>query len=260
MDSDGFTIVRSSGRRVKTSPRTTILAETRDRDEIDVTESIRKIHAASTDLKASIFFDKLCVTLQETRKCEAIWCFGLGHIGECVTARYQLALLLLLKDVLDVPSAKVFVNDPIFFSEEVEILQKLELNVALENIECKLACRQPAFLFLPHCPRQLSNNLLFSNWSGNLLANITVLANSFNSIVARSSRKELEQSAPLVQKVVEAGLVQERVVENTFRFEDIFNDSSVHVFSGMEGMGESFWEVEEQEYLEGDTEFIRRKK
>ena len=109
MDSDGFTIVRSSGRgrRGKTSPRTTILAETRDRDEIDVTESIRKIQAASADLKASIFFEKLCVTLEDTRECETIWCFGLGHIGECVTARYQLALLLLLKDVLNVPSAKV---------------------------------------------------------------------------------------------------------------------------------------------------------
>ena len=35
----------------------------------------------------------------------------------------------------------MFVNDPIFFCGEVELLRRLKLEVISENLECKLKCQ-----------------------------------------------------------------------------------------------------------------------
>ena len=76
-------------------------------------------------------------------------------------------------------------NDPIFFCSEVKLLRRLKLEVISENLECKLKCQVhtshviissiaiiikyalqvPTLIFLPHCPKQLTNNLLYANWS-----------------------------------------------------------------------------------------------
>jgi hypothetical protein len=64
-------------------------------------------------------------------ECKALWCFGLGHLGDCITARFQFALLILLKDVLALNYDEVFICDPIFYEEEVEIIKLL----AADNLE-----------------------------------------------------------------------------------------------------------------------------
>ena len=261
MESGGFTLVTKGkgARRRKGDIRTTVLKETPGRGVIDVDKAILKIKQAMVDLQASPFFDGLCRDLLPlVGGCDVIWCFGLGHLGECVTARYQVALLLVIRDQLGVTSGGVFVNDPIFYSEEVEILQKLRLNVALENIECKLRCEARTLLFLPHCPKQLVNNLLYSNWRPEKLINLVIFANSFSGTFERSRRRELEQGAGLLLKVVERGLVKEVPVKNNFKFEDIFNDSSIHSFQNLEVVEEDFWKVEEPQYGEEDTEFLRK--
>ena len=50
-------------------------------------------------------------------------CGVLGHLSECITARFQFALLVLLKDVLGLNSDKVFLCDPILYEEEREIIK-----------------------------------------------------------------------------------------------------------------------------------------
>ena len=51
-------------------------------------------------------------------------------------------------------------------------------------------------------------------------------------------------------------MVEEVVMSNIFRFEDVFNDMALHQFSGMAGVKEGFWDVKPPEYSE-DAEFIR---
>jgi len=87
------------------------------------------------------------------------------NIAGCVSARFQLALLLLIREFLNIPEERAFVNDPIFFCSEVKLLRRLKLEVISENLECKLKCQVPTIIFLPHCPKQLTNNLLYANWS-----------------------------------------------------------------------------------------------
>ena len=184
-------------------------------------------------------------------------------------------------------------NDPIFFCGEVKLLRRLKLEVVSENLECKVKCQVhtsnfniesfhqmssnvmqvPTLLFLPHCPKQLTNNLLYTNWSPQSLAKwvefysldfclifnlsrLSLISNSFSSTVERGVKSDIERNAPLLSTLVEAEMVEEVVMSNTFRFEDVFNDMALHKFSGMTKAKEGFWDVELPEYSE-DAEFIR---
>ena len=258
METDGFTLVsrgRKSGKPKTT--RTTVLNNCA-RDSIDIPKVVAKIDSAAAELKSAKFFADISTKLKEVSKeCRTIWCFGLGHLGDCITARYQFALLILIKDVLGITSEDIFLCDPIFYPEEVEILEKYNFNVAKENIECMLEVSSPTLLYLPHCPKQLSNNLLFSNWSPNRLQNLVIFCNSFNSIVERSSAKALANNASYIREVKDNDIVQEVNVDNTFKFNDVFNDLALHTFSGVERFDSTFWNANKPEYDCSDTEFIR---
>ena len=130
----------------------------------------------------------------------------------------------------------------------------------------------PTIVFLPHCPKQLTNNLLYANWSPegltkwvdfasksdscSTLFRLSLISNSFSSTVERGIKSDIERNAQLVSSLVEAEMVEEVVMSNIFRFEDVFNDMALHQFSGMAGAKEGFWDVKLPEYSE-DAEFIR---
>ena len=180
METDGFTLVSKGKKSRKHKTNRTTIVNNVARDPIDVPRVVTKIDKAVIDLKNSSFFTDISTILKNV-KCETIWCFGLGHLGDCITARFQFALLILIKDVLGLENEKVFLCDPIFYEEEVEILKSFNFNVATENIECMLECTIPTFLYLPHCPKQLSNNLLYSNWNPDSLENLVIFSNSFSN-------------------------------------------------------------------------------
>ncbi|CAB1319865.1 unnamed protein product [Coregonus sp. 'balchen'] len=73
-------------------------------------------------------------------------CYGLGSFSSCVTARYQLAMLLLILELLQ----RCSVYDPVFSSGEMEVLRQLGLTVLTENEAVCLCEEWP----LP-CPSQL---------------------------------------------------------------------------------------------------------
>jgi hypothetical protein len=113
---------------------------------------------------------------------------------------------------------------------------------------------RPTLLYLPHCPRQLSNNLLAANWRPAGLARLVLLANSFAGTVERAVGGH--RQAPLLEAAVREGIVREVPVRNSFKYKDIFNDTSLHTFHGLAGVEEAFWRVPEPQYGE-DAEFIR---
>ena len=83
-----------------------------------------------------------------------------------------------------------------------------------------------------------------------------MISNSFSSTVERGVKSDLERNAQLLSSLVEAEMVEEVKIFNSFRFEDVFNDTALHQFKGMDGAGEGFWNVKPPEYSE-DAEFIR---
>lgn len=184
-----------------------------------------------------------------------IVCFGLGHVGECNVSRHQLAFLLGLKNHLN--PQKVLVHDPIFYTNECELLKKLNLTVIEENTEGSYIISKGGItlVYLPHCPKQLTNNFLWSNWGLNL-ENCILLANSFTSIIDNNSSRILTNTVPYIQRI--HPLTHEVFLNNTFVYKDIFNDTSLHYFSKekLTSVPPDFWIVKEKPQYTNDIEFI----
>ncbi|MGH0184771.1 UNVERIFIED_CONTAM: hypothetical protein FKN15_016022 [Acipenser sinensis] len=62
-------------------------------------------------------------------------CYGLGRFSSCASSRYQLALLLLLLESLQIPASRCYIYDPMFSNAEVGILEDFGMTVLTENEE-----------------------------------------------------------------------------------------------------------------------------
>lgn len=189
-------------------------------------------------------------------KVTKIICLGLGKIGECIIPRYQLALLLCLRDLLC--NVEVQVYDPVFCQVERDILREFNCVVLSENCEGKYVvdgCETTVF-YLPHCPKQLSNNLLWANW-GLGLSKCVIISNSFSSIIENTPTRLMSETGQYISKI--SPYVTELAVINTFKFFEVFNDTAIHIFPQKDliFISEEFWNRDNQiQYSDDDEEFI----
>lgn len=196
--------------------------------------------------------DSTLQTGSEGGKVKEIVCFGLGSISSSKTSQYQLALLLKLTQTY---SCRAEVYDPIFNCDEKELLTGLGLFISPENCEGRKPANSCYTLFiLPHCPRELSNNLLFANWTVELLHSCLIVGNSFEKLCLHTPKRLLKNYNYLLR--IER-IAQELAVNNNFHYTDIFNDLSIHYFprQALEGVEADFWNNPQPIYPE-DTELI----
>ena len=108
-----------------------------------------------------------------------------------LASQFQLQLLLAWTKLWDQVSNKVLVFDPILTPSEKDILRRLGLETSDENLEGFYQGSQEGLtvFYLPHCPKQLLNNILWQNW--NNLDSIVILGNSLSEIVSKTSDKNL---------------------------------------------------------------------
>lgn len=214
---------------------------------------------AKLEIGTSDIFESLIASLKEglsnleSQIVTKIVCFGLGKIGECLISRYQFALLLCLKDFYEVD---IQVYDPIFSAADINVLEYFEVSLLEENLEGKYKVHGKNVLFyLPHCPKQLSNNLLWANW-GLTLSHCIIISNSFNSIIENSSSKILKANAEYISRICPYTL--ELPVINSFKYFEIFNDTAVHFFPKLNMLPQDLWDqFTEPVYLE-DIEFVTK--
>lgn len=218
----------------------------------------RRIISAVEDLKDSHFVRKVLKAVSSTlneKKLSEIICFGLGHIAECNISRYQLAFLLCLKNIFK--PEKVLVHDPIFYSGECELLDRLGLSVIEKNDEGSyvISHQYTTLVYLPHCPKQLTNNFLWSNW-GTQLENCILLCNSFSSLVDNQPSRVLSETVAYIYKI--QPFIEEIPLENCFQYKDIFNDTSIHYITKDKLMkiDSKFWIKTEKPKYENIEEFI----
>lgn len=151
----------------------------------------------------------------------------------------------------------VTIFDPLFDSTEISLLEKLGFEVINENEEGKrkISSDKTTLIYLPHCPKQLTNNFLWANWNINL-KNCIIISNSFSKIIESHTEKTLQESANYINKIFK--FTEEIELENTYEIVNAFNDLSIHYFNNSE-LNSSFFEgeVEEPKYLK-DTEFITK--
>ena len=86
--------------------------------------------------------------------------------------------------------SRVSVFDPAHSDLERAVLGLLGLKTLDTNCEGRFEVHDdPVHLFyLPHCPKQLSNNLLWANWSAEKLQKLVVVGNSFKRILLLPDR------------------------------------------------------------------------
>ncbi|XP_056585866.1 SRR1-like protein isoform X3 [Triplophysa dalaica] len=156
-------------------------------------------------------------------------CYGLGNFASCISARYQLAMLLLLLETLQ---------------------------------EGKRAVSQPTLFYLMHCGKALYNNLLWKNWSPQTLPNIVIIGNSFHGIQERMLQREFERDYSFLSYVIR--VCEETSLACSQRFLDVFNDTALVQFppENLNRLGDCTWtETSEPLYQHcKDLEIILREK
>ncbi|KAK7088783.1 SRR1-like protein [Littorina saxatilis] len=154
--------------------------------------------------------------------------YGLGNFASCVIARYQLALVLALRQHWQVATSKCEMYDPKFSELETGMLQDLGCSVLQQNEEGKRRMQGVTIVLMPHCGKALFNNLLWANWSPRQLQQMVVMGNSFSNMVDSIPERLWKKHINYVSLI--SPHCTEEAVNNTFTHTDIFNDLSVHWF------------------------------
>ncbi|XP_037632520.1 SRR1-like protein [Sebastes umbrosus] len=187
-------------------------------------------------------------------------CYGLGSFSSCVSARFQLAMLLLLLDAGQIPLKDCSVYDPAFSSGERDVLRELGLTVLTENEEGKRLTAKPTLFYLMHCGKALYNNLLWKNWSTQCLPLMIIIGNSFNGIMDRTIEREFKRDYSYITQAV--SVCEERQLPCPSRLIDVFSDTAVITFptSSLNRLPPSTWaEPSEPQYQHcPDLEIIQR--
>lgn len=209
-------------------------------------------------MESSDFLVQAIESLEDTLKekhIKEIICLGIGRISDCSIARYQLALISIIAKRLKSKVIKFF--DPVLSTSEQEVIKQLGHEVLTENTEGKYVAEDPTLFYLPHCPKQITNNLLFSNWCPEHIQNLFLICNSFKSIIDTTPERLLRPNAHYIIEIKD--FVDEKEIENSFRFTDIFNDFSIHSFPSaeLEALPSTFWEIHPApNYSEEDLEIV----
>ncbi|KAF7660169.1 hypothetical protein LDENG_00286690 [Lucifuga dentata] len=187
-------------------------------------------------------------------------CYGLGSFSSCISARYQLAMLLLLLEAGQTSLKDCYVYDPVFSSGERDVLRELGLTVLTENEEGKRPTMKPTLFYLMHCGKALYNNLLWRNWRKESLPLLIIIGNSFYSIRDRMIERELQRDYSYISQAVE--VCEERPLSCPPRLLDVFSDTAVITFtpSSLNKLPQSTWaEPPEPQYQHcHDLEIILR--
>lgn len=199
---------------------------------------------------------------RDGRPCQQLECvcYGLGSFSSCVSARFQLAMLLLLLDAGQIPLKDCSVYDPAFSSGEKDVLKELGLTVLTENEEGKHLATKATLFYLMHCGKALYNNLLWKNWSTRCLPLMIIIGNSFSGMRDRTIEREFKRDYSYISQAVSA--CEERQLPCPSRLIDVFSDTAVITFptSSLNKLPQSTWvEPPEPQYHHcPDLEIIQR--
>ncbi|XP_062854365.1 SRR1-like protein [Trichomycterus rosablanca] len=260
------------GRKIRGKGKVCVMEKAEDCE--DIQQDKRRITDAMNDLRCEDFWAEwqeiLCGCLTETvdettagNECSLYCvCYGLGNFSSCVSARYQLAMLLLLLGALQIPVERCCMYDPVFTGSECKTLRELGFTVLTENEEGKRAVSQPTLFYLMHCGKALYNNLLWSNWKPQTLPNVIVVGNSFLGIQERMLQKDLERDYSFLSDAM--NVCEETSLPCSQRFLDVFNDTALIRFPSnkLHELSESTWAEPSEPQYENcqDLEIIRRER
>lgn len=220
----------------------------------------RSIEECTDTIVTSQFWVNLLATINEVlngSNPSSILCYGLGNFLESIQSRYQLSLLLTIKNEFKVN--KCYVYDPKFTDSERNYLSEIGCDSVCQNEEGKRNLLPGTFVYMPHCPKQLLNNLLWKNWEKVILTSCIIFCNSIDQTITSSPDRILNKYAYYVQKI--SPYVVEKRVCDDFIYDDVFNDMALHTFPTKRfiKLEDIYWDRgEEPTYDDGELEFITK--
>ncbi|GCC28533.1 SRR1-like protein isoform X1 [Chiloscyllium punctatum] len=169
-------------------------------------------------------------------------CYGIGNFSSSISSRYQLALLFLLLETLQIPRDGCLLFDPLFTEWEKKFLKDCGMVVLEENEEGKRSIDRPTLFYMIHCGKALYNNLLWKNWSPQKLAQTILIGNSFKGIEERLPARVLKKDYTYIDHIL--AVTEEAAFPSSSRYMDVFNDTSIHQFprKKLDSQPLEFWE------------------
>lgn len=246
-DSDGFITVRYKSKKNRNCRKPTSLETKFWQLQVEAKGEVfdkDKFNSIIEDLKISNLFinfkEHLLCTLENhysnvgtncpenltQNKRLDIVCYGLGPFISCRQAKYQLAFLIMLKDI--VAPTDISIYDPLFSESEKNVLEDFGINVLDVNEEGKRTVCNGTVFFMPRCELFLYNNLLWANWSKDSLLKVIIIGNSLKQYSFYRPERILKELAPHVNYA--SKFVTEIEIINDFKFLDIFNNMSLQYF------------------------------
>lgn len=259
MITDGFTLVKRRGKSSRKEIKRLLIPASNEDDE-GPHESVvlRRISEAEADLLSSAyienFLDVLTKCLKavpgDTQVCNVI-CYGLGNFAACVSARFQLALLICIRRHFSSVSVEIY--DPAFTEKERNILTSLGFTVLECNEEGKRTVRERTLFYMPHCGTPLYNSVLWANWGVSSLHNVLIFGNSFDTMWTNKLDAALRQKCAFLVDVRPA--VREFAVVNDFKYSDVFNDLALHSFE-TSALHTDVWNSKDEPVYSDDDEIV----
>ncbi|XP_076295047.1 SRR1-like protein isoform X2 [Lasioglossum baleicum] len=204
---------------------------------------------AETELRSTLFADNVFHSMKSSLNAlnvdgvSEILCYGLGPFLRLKSSKYQLALLLSLKNHY---GSRVYVYDPIFSSKEIEFLLRFGFNVLNVNEEGKrIVENNVTLVYMPHCATHLTNNFLYANW-GERLCKCILLTNSFSAVVDNLTAANRSGCIDYIVRI--QPYVTEIALRNNFPHEEAFNDLNLHIFleQDINKIPRNFWNEREE--------------
>jgi hypothetical protein len=103
------------------------------------------------------------------------------------------AITLFVDTFLSRPDTQVY--DPVFTVHERVVAEEAGMTLPREHTVAKRRATGPTVFFMPHCGKELYDNLLWANWDKDSLANVVIVGNSFAHYAENSVGTELSDSA-----------------------------------------------------------------
>ncbi|KRX57790.1 SRR1-like protein [Trichinella sp. T9] len=154
-------------------------------------------------------------------------CYGLGAFYECKDALCQLVLLELLCENA-MFSGKKWIFDPIFSDVEKNILVSKGWTLIAENERGLRLASVPTLFYMPHCERELYNNVLYANRHSTFL-NLVFFGNSFK-VMSDSVVEENENLTTFRYLLNASQLAKELPLSNTSSFGEAFYATCIQYF------------------------------
>lgn len=254
-------------------------------EHINVDKTAKRLRQTVSDLRCESFFEKwkdellnvashVRLQIFENKKeepadqggnCSSIGhmqcvCYGLGSFSSCFSARYQLAMLLLLLDAAQIELSDCFVYDPVFSAGEKTVLKETGLTVLSENEEGKRQADKPTLYYMMHCGKALYNNILWKNWSKHCLTQIIIIGNSFHGMRDRTIDREFNRDYNYISQIT--SVCKEKLLPCPSHMIDVFSDTAVITFPpcGIDRLSQITWISPPEPQYEHcvDLEIIRK--